>query len=69
MDMTFFVFHYLISFLKSIKIKNKKKHQENRCSKNAKCKIIEDKRYKKKSQNEKRREEYTKDKKGYFFNN
>jgi hypothetical protein len=24
---------------------------------------------KKKSQNEKRREEYTKDKKGYFFNN
>jgi hypothetical protein len=46
MDMTFFVFHYLISFLKSIKIKKKKKkkHQENRCSKNAKCKIIEDKR-------------------------
>ena len=26
MDMTFFVFHYLISFLKSIKIKNKKKN-------------------------------------------
>lgn len=24
MDMTFFVFHYLISFLKSIKIKKKK---------------------------------------------
>lgn len=45
MDMTFFVFHYLISFLKSIKIK---KHQENRCSKNAKFKIIEEKRFKKK---------------------
>jgi len=26
MDMTFFVFHYLISFLKSIKIKKKKKN-------------------------------------------
>jgi hypothetical protein len=68
MDMTFFVFHYLISFLKSIKIK-KKNTKIIDAVRMPNVKLSRIKGTKKKSQNEKRREEYTKDKKGYFFNN